>query len=199
EGKILQTRCAELAAVNLVKAGVQARARPPRELLEVGVDDDPEPAVISQGVGHAAARIAKSVAVIGESELQSRLLELRAPASDISDLAQDVRQRLQGWVRLLLACIVGRSGAMQRRDRDHCGDHASCNTTAAFHRLHGAAPITAWNRCYRIPESADVAAVGPCPRYPRYLRGCLRRVLRRAPTQGAAGKKCRPRPAGLGR
>src|SRR5262249_49810083 len=69
EREILQSSCAELAAVNLVNAGVHARARPASELFHVGVDDDSKSSVVPGARGHAAAGISKAVAVVREGEL----------------------------------------------------------------------------------------------------------------------------------
>ncbi len=55
-----------------MKAGMELRAGPAYELPEIGIDDGAETPMVARSLLHAAGRIVKKVAVIGEGELDAR-------------------------------------------------------------------------------------------------------------------------------
>src|SRR4029077_20239224 len=68
--EIVEVGGAKLRAVNLMNAGVKRGAGPAPKLVEIGVDDGAEPALLAEPLLHAADRVGKCVAVVGEGEFQ---------------------------------------------------------------------------------------------------------------------------------
>jgi hypothetical protein len=94
--QIVEIDDAELGAMDLMNAGVDGRARPSDELLQVGVDDGAEAAVIAGPLLDAAGRVGEGVAVIAEGELHAVLFEPGTKARGVGDLAQEGRQGKRG-------------------------------------------------------------------------------------------------------
>lgn len=87
--QVVEIDGAELGAENLMNAGVEGRARPSDELLEIGVDNGAEASVIAGPLLDAASRVGEGVAVIAEGEADAVLFEPGTQAAGIGDLAQE--------------------------------------------------------------------------------------------------------------
>ena len=123
--QVVEIDGAELSAVDLMNAGVEGRSRPSDELLEIGVDDGAEAAVIAGRLLDAADRVGEGVAVIAEGEAHAVLFEPGTQAAGIGDLAQVRREGKCGRRVFATQVLVSRAlaaagagGARNEKQRD---------------------------------------------------------------------------------
>jgi hypothetical protein len=76
EHEVVEIDGAELGAVNLMNTGVKRRSGPSGKLLEVGVDDSAEAAVVAEPLFDPADRIGEGVAIVAEGQSHPFLFEL---------------------------------------------------------------------------------------------------------------------------
>ena len=179
--QVVEIDGAELSAVDLMNAGVEGRSRPSDELLEIGVDDGAEAAVIAGPLLDAADRVGEGVAVIAEGEADTVLFEPGTQAAGIGDLAQ-VRREGKCGRRVFAAQVLvsralaaaGAGGARNEKQRDQRRSeperHARVHKTTRPRPADPSAPIpkTHQQQCgKKPPEPPPTRSI--CRRHAREL------------------------------